>query len=243
MATDQKARTVADVMYEEDEISAPQLAEIQNLVRETGKSPTRIMLEKNYITEEQRVQTLELDFGFRLYDLSEEKIDIEMTRVVPRRICAEQRIFPIAKNEEGKLILMMEDPTDRDIIKVIQKKTRMRVHPVVARSTDLAILLRDGPDAFTSDYLEHTPIIPITRFEETERSNAFKLGQALFSPLLIFGPMLVIGLYFFLTRGAWERLVDQHGQFNTILALVMGGGVWIILVLYVRTLLFPTDDY
>ena len=96
-------------------------------------------LVKNNICSNKQISiALSKQFDIPFIDLDESLVDPVVGSLLTEKFCQDKIICPVKKDEKGKLVIAMTDPTDIMTIDYIEQITGMRVAPVV--SSELSII-------------------------------------------------------------------------------------------------------
>ncbi|HWI39851.1 MAG TPA: response regulator [Verrucomicrobiae bacterium] len=93
--------------------------------------------ETGLVTGEELAAALAEQFGYKIVlDLGKYTFPRELLRLVPMEMAFENRIFPL-KATENTLALAMADPTDEDILRVLQSNLSLRVLPFISTHKEI----------------------------------------------------------------------------------------------------------
>jgi len=100
-----------------------------------------VLIAMGYITEQQRIEVLELQLGIPHVQLYRENIDPRAIRMVPRMLAETHRVLP-CRIEGSKLIVAMSDPLDYYAIEELRMATGMWIEPAIVSSEELDHAIR-----------------------------------------------------------------------------------------------------
>ncbi len=95
-----------------------------------------VLIQKSIVTEEQIGTLIAARFGVPFVNLATRTIEDAVYRIVPDKYARIHRLVPFARNESG-ISVAMEDPTDKEVIGSLEKKTGQKVIAHYATSRDI----------------------------------------------------------------------------------------------------------
>jgi type IV pilus assembly protein PilB len=107
----------------------------------SGKPLGRILIEQGRITERDLVRTLALQVGLEFVDLDEVSIDQTVTMLVPESIVRRYSAVPIYRDEYGRLVVTMADPSNVFAADDIRASTGTEVVTVVSPPSQVQALI------------------------------------------------------------------------------------------------------
>lgn len=99
----------------------------------SGKRLGTVLIDNNYITETQLIDTLKMQLGIDYEDLNNDKIDPTMAKYIPRNIAKMYRIVPV-RIQGDRLYIAMEDPLNFRAIEAAKEVSKKRVIPMIAHA-------------------------------------------------------------------------------------------------------------
>jgi type IV pilus assembly protein PilB len=131
------ARQLADVLLEEQLISAEDLRRAQETQQLAGKSLGRVLIEMGLFTEAGLVAALAKHLGLEFVDLADRPIDPIAGGLVSEALCRRYGIIPLAIDAAGVVILAMTDPANVVALDDVRSVTGRAVRPVIATRADI----------------------------------------------------------------------------------------------------------
>ena len=117
-------------------ISARRFNEAEKEARQNKKAITDILLERDYITDEQLGHILSSISDHQFINLTKESIPLTILKIIPENIARKQNIIPFKQTKRGIHVAML-DPDNLELIQAIKKKTGENVIPYLATKRDL----------------------------------------------------------------------------------------------------------
>ncbi len=99
--------------------------------RERGGSPVATLLAQGQLTEEGLFETLGLAAGIPPVDLSNVRPDPKAIESLPKELCFEHGILPLARNEDI-LTIAVSDPFDVLLLDDLRRMSRCQLRPVLS---------------------------------------------------------------------------------------------------------------
>lgn len=94
--------------------------------------------EMGYATEGTVARAISVELGLPRIDLAMTPPEGAAIVLLDSRTCIERFLLPVALRENGELLwLAMADPTDKDAIELVRRRTQKRVRPAVAGPTEI----------------------------------------------------------------------------------------------------------
>lgn len=125
----QKRRKLGDLLIEHEYITREQLEEALSKSRNNGEKIGEILVELNYVSEEDLIEVLEFQRGIPHADLDKYFFDPSLAEHFPENIARRHLAVPI-ENNNGKLKVVMADPTDLVAIDDLEMLSNMSVEPL-----------------------------------------------------------------------------------------------------------------
>ncbi len=119
---------------------------VQALVesRTTGTMLGRVLLEKQWIFEEELARTLSTQWDIPYVSLMRLGVDQGIARLLPRDVGIAAAAIPVRRNSEGAVLVAFADPTDEDSLAAVRPYIA-HFTPVIAELTDIMMALRALP--------------------------------------------------------------------------------------------------
>ena len=136
MADNSKIR-IGDLMVSAGYITDDQLKEALGIQKESGgKRIGQVLLDLGYVTEVQMLSALADRLNIQLIDITAVPIDVETVKLVPKQLAEQYVMLPIAQ-ENGEVILAVNDPLNLYAIEDIRQTIGMPVRTVLAQENPL----------------------------------------------------------------------------------------------------------
>lgn len=117
-------------------ISSRRFAEAEKEAKTGKRAITDILLEKNYLSDEQLGQVLSSISDYPHIHLAKESIPLTVLKIIPESIARKQLVIAFKKTKRG-IYVAMADPDDLEMIQSIRKKTGEEVIPYIATKRDI----------------------------------------------------------------------------------------------------------
>ena len=124
----QNRKKLGQLLVEHEYITESQLKEALNM--NSDKKIGEILVDMNYVTEEDLIEVLEFQRGIPHADLDKYFFDPSLSKFLPENIARRYLAVPIEKSSEGKLKVVMADPTDLVAVDDIEMLSNMSVEPL-----------------------------------------------------------------------------------------------------------------
>ena len=131
-----RRKGLGELLVEKGLIDFSQLEEVRREQKSNGRHLTSLLVEKNFIKEDEIVNFLGTEYNLAIIDLAQFEIDSEAVQLVPRRICEKHRVIPIQKADRT-LVVAFADPSNVYVKDDLSLLTRCKIEAVL--SSDSAI--------------------------------------------------------------------------------------------------------
>ena len=136
MADNSKIR-IGDLMVTAGFITEDQLKEALGIQKESGgKRIGQVLLDMGYVTEVQMLSALADRLGLQLIDISSYTIDTDTVKLIPQQMAEGYMMLPLSQ-EDGEVILAVNDPLNLYAIEDIRQTIGMPVRTVLAEEQPL----------------------------------------------------------------------------------------------------------
>lgn len=136
-----KKKGLGELLVEKGLIDLSQLEEARREKKSKGSHLTSVLVEKNFVSDEDVVNILSEEYNLPIIDLSKFEIDPDLIKLVPRRICEKHRVIPIQK--AGRTVVVaFADPSNIYVKDDLNLLTRCKIESVL--SSDSAIMSAIG---------------------------------------------------------------------------------------------------
>ncbi|MDP4011263.1 MAG: GspE/PulE family protein [Candidatus Roizmanbacteria bacterium] len=112
------------------------IEEIHEFTKNSGVGFREAIIQLNFISDEQLGITIANYLKIPFISLSKISIPEEVFHIVPEKIARKQKAIAFARDESG-IKLAMADPSNREIIEMVAKKTQSKVFPHLASERDI----------------------------------------------------------------------------------------------------------
>jgi type IV pilus assembly protein PilB len=136
---------IKQILLSENYLNKSDMVQAEKEADESGRSLVESLLASNLITKEILGQALAEYYNVPFVDLSKEKIDLEIFGQIPEALALAKQIIAV-KQEAGKVMLAMVDPSDKSTAKLVAKKLGLAARPCLVFAADLteALALYQG---------------------------------------------------------------------------------------------------
>ena len=111
--------TYVDILVRKGVISSEQLAEAQQMSRESGQKLADALIRLGYATGEDITRALAEQHGLDYVNLSEVVIPPSVVELVPESVARENAVIPLSEGD-GKLTVIISDPDDYETIEKLR---------------------------------------------------------------------------------------------------------------------------
>jgi len=111
-------------------VTAEQIQDISQIVRQSGKKVEEVLVEEGLITTRDLVRALSIQLRVPLIDLKRHIISPEILKLVPEELARKYNVLPLDVIGQS-LALVMEDTMDVGTIDNIAAATKMRIEPMM----------------------------------------------------------------------------------------------------------------
>lgn len=126
------------ILLDAEIIDDAQIARAEKIAKTTGQDLDEVLIEKDFIADEHLGRLIAEELEMNFVNLRDEKIDKKILSIIPEIVAEKQRVIAF-RQEGGNLMLAMAEPNDLGIIKMIEKKTGLKVAPYLATKFDLEL--------------------------------------------------------------------------------------------------------
>ena len=122
---------IGDLLVTAGYITEAQLKEALTIQKTEGKRVGEVLQDLGYATEKQILTALADRLGTVLIDISTYKIDVEAVRLIPKQMAEQYVMMPI-ENNDGQVVLAVNDPLNLYAIEDIRQTIGLPVDTVLA---------------------------------------------------------------------------------------------------------------
>jgi len=124
-------KKLGQILVDAGVITAEQLETAVNMSKGAGKRIGEILVEASMCTEEDVAQALGQQFGIEYLDISDEAVAAKIDpSLLPKDLIRKHLVLPLGK-ERGRLVLLMHDPKDLELIDLIRFRQNTEVEPKI----------------------------------------------------------------------------------------------------------------
>jgi hypothetical protein len=189
-------KRLGEILIERGLIDVDQLNSALSHQRQWGMRLGAALVAKGFVAEGMLTRVLSESLGFPMVDLSRIVVEPRALQLVPRRVCEQHDVLPLAiKEQHGRklLFLAMADPLNATVIDEVAFTTGAVVKPAIAQISSLEQAIRRY-------YLGQRVEIAPLNFDARLKSTAFANSE----------PMTIVG-----AGGASERVVVGRQAIDT----------------------------
>jgi type IV pilus assembly protein PilB len=144
--TQTRIRDIADVLLEDELLSAEQLDTIRNQQRENGSDLENLLTEQGFDTEQLLRAKAKL-YGYEFRTISPEQIDHKAFSLMDIKTIRENKVMPIKTTEDGALLVATTQPSNVFAIDDVKRQTGMAIDVVVCVIEDIEAACEEFDDS------------------------------------------------------------------------------------------------
>ncbi|MHC5143202.1 MAG: GspE/PulE family protein [Planctomycetota bacterium] len=145
-STQTRIRDIADVLLEDELLSAEQLDTIRNQQRENGSDLENLLTEQGFDTEQLLRAKAKL-YGYEFRTITPEQIDHKAFSLMDIKTIRENRVMPIKTTEDGALLVATTQPSNVFAIDDVKRQTGMAIDVVVCVIEDIEAACEEFDDS------------------------------------------------------------------------------------------------
>ena len=126
------ASAIGEILVEQGTLTQEQLAEAEQRQAETGSSFGRTVVEMGMAEEADLVRAAAQQLGMRFVEINSGTVDQTAVGLVPRDEAAEMQAVPVAFAEDGRVVVAIANPSNRDAAERVRQLTGQDVELVLA---------------------------------------------------------------------------------------------------------------
>jgi type IV pilus assembly protein PilB len=126
----QNRKKLGELLVDHEYITREQLEEALNRDKNSNKKIGEILVELGYVQEEDLIEVLEFQRGIPHADLDKYFFDPSLADLIPENMARRYLAVPMEKNSQGKLKVVMADPTDLVAIDDLEMLSNLSVEPL-----------------------------------------------------------------------------------------------------------------
>lgn len=163
-------------------ITEEQFEEARQLMEQDGSPMGSIIAQKKWVTSQSLAMALSLHLNLPLIDLTRHSVQTEVLKHVPQSLARKYHIVPLDVIEDS-LAVVMEDPTDIQVIEELTARTGMSILPMVGVRDDIDTAI--DLSYRSSGSIEETLAQIVSRDEEaTEQEGPRRVELAAEDPVV-----------------------------------------------------------
>lgn len=219
--------SVEEILLKEGLVSQVQVDDARKRSESTDRSVAQELVSSGVITEGMKLGILQKKLGYKLVDLSRVKASPMAADRVPRELC--EKLGLIAYDmDQGKLVVAMEDPSNKKALDALHHCTELPIIAVLAKTSEINGLINQVPK----------------KSEVQQEKGAFwKFLSIAFLPVVAIGPIfIVLSMLYFLPsiQKAYREL--QYEPFELVLIFVLVWCAWAFIAYWISGLIFGTGE-
>jgi type IV pilus assembly protein PilB len=145
-STQTRIRDIADVLLEDELLSAEQLDTIRNQQRENGSDLENLLTEQGFDTEQLLRAKAKL-YGYEFRTITPEQIDHKAFSLMDIKTIRENKVMPIKTTEDGALLVATTQPSNVFAIDDVKRQTGMAIDVVVCVIEDIEAACEEFDDS------------------------------------------------------------------------------------------------
>ncbi len=130
-------KRIEDLLLESGLIDERQLSKALSLQAMTAKKFGEILVEEEFIEEEDFINILSVQLGISRVDFTNITIDSEAVSSIPYVLAKKHIVLPLKYDEKGNLIVAMNEPLDLIAIEDLKLVTQKRIVPYMATKNEI----------------------------------------------------------------------------------------------------------
>jgi len=134
---------VCDSLLEKGLLTDADLKRAREIYTEKGGKLTDILVKLNIVTREDILRVQSEAYGFPSIDLSQTKIEEEVLKLIPKRVCMLYQVLPVSVSRK-QLTVAMVDPTNIFALDDLKAVTKMAINPVIADRDDMQTAIENS---------------------------------------------------------------------------------------------------
>jgi len=224
----QEPMTLGEALLAEKLIDKKQFDQALAETQSTNKSFASAIVNTGAVSEGMTLGILQKKLNIPVVSLANKKLSPMAADRIPRDICEKYHL--VAYDMEGNdLLVAMEDPTDKEVIKVLKLTADMSIKPQAAKSAEIAELIKQIPQK--------------SAVKSPTQKKRGKLLGTLFIIIMTFLPIFVVLALLIWNDGfnkAFREL--QLEPFERVLVFIMSMALWASFIYFIHDLIFPSDN-
>lgn len=129
-------RRIGEVLVELGIVSDDEISRALEAQRSSGRRLGEVLLQEGLVEPRDLVRALAVQFDLPFVDLSDRRIDIEVSQLVPQQLAMRHRALPVWR-EDQQIVVAMANPVDVLALDDIRSLVGRQVKPVMAEATQI----------------------------------------------------------------------------------------------------------
>lgn len=233
--------TFGDYLVREGIITQTQLNQALEEQLATSRSISRILVDKGFITEAVRMALLQKRFGYELIRLKNVNVDSLLLMLIPYSFAEKHRVVPVRKEEDGTLLVAMEDPSDIMVVDAMKAQLGIRLKPFVASQEDVQAVL----DQYSVQAASHAQEV-----EAAQASESFmhKVAANFLFPVLMLLPLVLFFAAIYFDVNDLQKTVQSWfttgalSEWDLIVYIALIWGTWAVVMFEITSLMFAKKN-
>lgn len=173
---------LTELLIQNNLITQEQLNQALEVQKSKGGKLSDILVELNFVKEQELISAVSQGLGFPLIDLKRFKIDPEIAKVIPVNVSRHYQIIPISLIADT-ITLAMADPLNIFAIDHVKSLTGYKINPIIASPEDIAQTIElsypDASGGMVDDLVKEmaTASIEFIKEEKEALPNDQELGR------------------------------------------------------------------
>lgn len=165
-------KRLSSFLLDSNKIAKKELKNAQEIAKREHRMLEDVLVERKLITPEDLIKIEAYILGIPFVDLSKEKVDLDVLKIIPEPIARKHGI--VAYKKDGKnLEVAMRDPEDLQTIDFIRKKARLKILPRLTTEKGISSLLSQYQESLESEFTDliqkdAASLKTVTKKEESE---------------------------------------------------------------------------
>ena len=130
------SQSLGQVLIEANLITTEQLHQAQEMEKNASKGLGNILIDNGWVNAESLAMALSMHLSLPLIDLKRHLVQPEALSSIPEETARKQHLVPL-DIVDGALAVVMEDPTDLEVIEELTARSGMRILPMVGVRSDI----------------------------------------------------------------------------------------------------------
>ena len=206
-----KRKRLGEILVRQGRITPEQLSEILRLQKETSRPLGQLLVENEYLNEEELTQILGEQLGIPHVWLRKGLVDPKIVQVVPKEKALHYQVIPMFR-VNNVLTLATADPYNIYVFDEIHKVTGLEIQPVLCRADDIADAIHDCYQSEVSidevmTSIDESEIEIIRGAQEKEISEIAEMAEG--SPVINLANMILLKA---VRDGASDIHIEPHPE-------------------------------